>query len=250
MSKRSKILGSYSSFKPQNKIKAKTGLFFKLVLSFFLIYQFISFFIISSFVVNTSAMEPGILKGDKIVSAPIISGSYINLFRVKMPGFKEPERGDLFLIKPGNAPQIKWYYQILDPVIRFFTFQKISISPDRNQNWNNKLSVKRIIGIPGDSLKMVNNKFLIKQKGETGYSLEEYLIEKEYQLTLPQNITGVDSSFPFLGTMDEITLSKSQYFVANDNRSISYDSRLYGPIPRENIVAPVILSYWPNFKFK
>ncbi|MDA3939640.1 MAG: signal peptidase I [Spirochaetia bacterium] len=247
MSKRSKLLGSYSSFKPQNKLKAKIGSFIKIIITFFLVYQFISFFIVTSFVVNTSAMEPGILKGDKILSVPLISGSYLNFLNLKVPGFKEPTRGDIVLIKPGNTNQLKWYYAILDPVIRFLTFQKITISSKSDQNWNNQLAVKRIIGIPGDSIKMIDYQFIIKPKDKTDYSLEENIIIKNYHLIIPQNKSGIDPSFPFLGTMEEITLTESQYLVANDNRSVSYDSRLYGPIPRENILGPVKITYWPDF---
>ncbi len=250
MSKRSKLLGSYSSFKPQNKFKTKITKTIKIVIIFFLVYQFLSVFIVSSFIVKTSAMEPGILKGQRILSAPIISGATLNLFNIEIPGFKEPVRGDIILVRPGNADKLAWYILLLDPVVRFFTLQKKSLDPNKGQNWNNQLSVKRIIGIPGDTVLMTDYKFLIKPKGQSRYILEEKIIKKDYIISIPDNVAGMKQSFPFSGTMTEIKLNKNQYIVANDNRSISYDSRIYGPISGKNILGPVFLSYMPGFSFK
>ncbi|MCK5672428.1 MAG: signal peptidase I [Spirochaetales bacterium] len=250
MSKRSKLLGSYSSFKPQNKFKTKISKTIKTVIIFFLVYQFISIFIISPFIVKTSAMEPGILKGQRILTAPIISGTSLNLFNIRIPGLKEPERGDIILVRPGNSNKSAWYIILLDTVVRFITLQKISLDPNIGQNWNNQLAVKRIIGIPGDTLLMVDYKFLIKPKKDTEYISEENLIKQKYILKIPENISGIESTYPFSGSMNEISLIENQFLVANDNRRVLYDSRLYGPIYRNDILGPVFVSYWPGFSFK
>lgn len=250
MSKRSKLLGSYSSFKPQNKFKTKFSKTIKLIILFFFVYQFLSVFVISSFIVNTSAMEPGIVQGQRILSAPIVTGASLNLINFRFPGIKEPERGDIILARPGNSENLVWYIKIMDPVIRFFTLQKISLDPNIDQNWNNQLAVKRIIGIPGDTVQMVDYKFLIKPLGKTGFIPEEKVIKKEYIIKLPEDLQGLKSSFPFSGSLNEMKLTDDQYFVANDNRSVLYDSRLYGSISRNDILGPVFLSYWPGFTFK
>ena len=161
MSKRSKLLGSYNSFRPQNKFKIKFSKTIKIVIIFFFVYQFLSVFIISSFIIKTSAMEPGILKNQRILSAPIVSGARLDLLKINIPGFKEPERGQIVLVKPGNSEKLAWYILLLDPVVRFFSFQRKSLDPNIDQNWNNQLSVKRIIGVPGDFVQMKGYKFLI-----------------------------------------------------------------------------------------
>ena len=244
------MLGSYNSFKPESKVKNKILKIIKVIVILFIFYQFLSVFIISSFIVKTSAMEPGIIKGQRILSAPIISGASLNIINIKIPGIKDPSRGDIFLIKPANSEKLALYVKILDPVIRFFTLQKISLDSNISKNWNNQLAVKRIIGIPGDTVKMQEYKYFIKPSGKKEYIPEENIIDQEYIIVIPENISGMDSSFPFSGSMEEIKLSENQYFAANDNRGVSYDSRLYGSVSRNDILSPVFLSYDPGFSFK
>ena len=250
MSRRSKLLGSYSSFKPENKFKKKFHKIIKIIIVFFIAYQIFTTFIVSSFTLGTSAMEPALLKGQHMLSAPVMTGAYINFLKIKFPGLKEPKRGDLVLIRPGNASNLSWYVFVLDPVVRFFTLQKKTILPKDVLSCNNQLAVKRIIGIPGDSLKMINYKFLIKDSTGLSFKFEEDQIEKKYSPLIPVAIKGIESSFPFTGNMDVIRLKEGEYFLANDNRGAYYDSRIYGPVTRNNILGHVFLTYLPGFSFK
>jgi len=250
MSRRSKLLGSYSSFKPENKFKKKVRKVIKTLIIFFIAYQIFTTFIVSSFTVGTSAMEPGIIKGQHILAAPVLSGASINFLKIKIPGFKESERGDLVLIRPGNVSKVSWYVFLLDPVVRFVTLQKKTILPDKDNNWNNQLAVKRIVGIPGDSIKMVNYSFMIKENKGNSFNSEMDLIHKKYAIITPKSISGMESSFPFSGNMNVVKLEKNHYFLANDNRGAYYDSRLYGPVFETDILGPVLLTYSPGFSFK
>ena len=250
MSKRSRALGTYGSFKPRSKLRSQLGKIIKTLLFLFLVYQIISVFIISSFVVDTSAMEPGIIKGQRLLAAPIVTGTSLTLPRLRIPGLKDPERGDLILVKPGNAEAIAWYIVLFDPIVRFFTLQEKTIIPGKNQNWNNQIAVKRIIALPGDTVKMIDFKFFVKPENKTGFMSEYSAASEEYPLKIPKGVPEMDPSIPFSGNMDEVKISRDHYFIANDNREVFYDSRFYGPVSKDNISGDVFLSYWPGFSFK
>jgi signal peptidase I len=42
-----------------------------------------------------------------------------------------------------------------------------------------------------------------------------------------------------------IRIAQGHYFMMGDNRSRSCDSREWGTVPRENLIGPVFLTYWP-----
>jgi signal peptidase I len=91
--------------------------------------------------------------------------------------------------------------------------------------------IKRIIGLPGETVMVENGKIYISN-GE-----KKLLNETNY---LPVSFT--------LGEI-EITLGKDEYFVLGDNRQFSLDSRRFGPIKKKEIVGRVLLRLWPIYSF-
>ena len=95
--------------------------------------------------------------------------------------------------------------------------------------WNNKLLIKRVIGLPGDWIE-IDNDGTIYLNGE---KLDEpYVLEKAFG--------ECDLEFPF-------QVPQEQYFVVGDMRESSIDSRnsLIGCIPKSQIVGKVFLRVWP-----
>lgn len=90
--------------------------------------------------------------------------------------------------------------------------------------------IKRIIGLPGERIKIENGSVFINGQ----------LLKEEY---LPKN--EVISGGLFLPKGKEIKIPKDSYFVLGDNRSHSSDSREWGPIKRENIIGRAFFRYWP-----
>jgi signal peptidase I len=92
--------------------------------------------------------------------------------------------------------------------------------------------IKRIIGLPGDTIEVKNNSLLVN-----GVQLDETYIP-EAVLTQPgaYNMQGV------------IQVPSNAYFVLGDNRDHSSDSRAWGPVPEDRIVGRVFFRYWPPEK--
>ncbi len=90
--------------------------------------------------------------------------------------------------------------------------------------------IKRIIGLPGETISIANGKVYIN-----GKVLEEsYLSDKIYT-----------SSASFLSEAKEVFVPKESYLVFGDNRSRSSDSRVFGFITKEDITGRAWLVYWP-----
>ena len=89
---------------------------------------------------------------------------------------------------------------------------------------DNGFSVKRVIGTPGDSLYLKKGSVYVN-----GWKLDEPY--------LPTGTpTYTDPNCP-----DQLILcGTDQFFVLGDNRMNSVDSRTYGPVPRRNILGPIV----------
>jgi len=89
---------------------------------------------------------------------------------------------------------------------------------------DNGFSVKRIIAAPGDSLYLKDGSVYLN-----GCKLEETYLA-------PGTPTYTGSKY----ANQLILCGKGQYFLLGDNRQNSIDSRTYGPVPRANILGPII----------
>ncbi len=90
-----------------------------------------------------------------------------------------------------------------------------------------KRHIKRIIGLPGETVFVTNGEVSVEKDGETTILKEDYII--------PEGETKGNGT----------SLREDEYFVAGDNRDASLDSRRWGALPRENIIGRVIFQISP-----
>jgi signal peptidase I len=110
----------------------------------------------------------------------------------------------------------RWLYQVRSP-----KHSDIVVLRDPSDNG---FSVKRIIATPGDSIYLKDGNVYLN-----GCKLSEPYLA-------PHTPTFTDSKY-----RDQLILcGKEQYFLLGDNRLNSVDSRAYGPVPRRNILGPII----------
>lgn len=110
--------------------------------------------------------------------------------------FHEPERGDIIVFDPPHTQQGDF--------------------------------VKRIIGLPGESVEIKEGTVYIHKEDGSILPLDEPYIKEP-------------STRPFNGA----TIPENEYFVLGDNRNNSSDSRTGWTVPRQNIVGKAWLSSWP-----
>jgi len=89
--------------------------------------------------------------------------------------------------------------------------------------------IKRIIGLPGETITINSGRIFIYQGG-VPVALDE-------SIYLPQTTQTQ-------GNM-KMTLDKNEYFVLGDNRSVSADSRAWGTLPEKDLIGRVLFRAWP-----
>jgi len=93
--------------------------------------------------------------------------------------------------------------------------------------------IKRIIGLPGETVKLTGTNptvTIVNASHPEGFTINEPYI----------------SQSNFGGSSDiTVTLDENQYFVLGDNRKVSADSRIWGILPRSDIVGRVLLRLYP-----
>jgi len=98
----------------------------------------------------------------------------------------------------------------------------------------NILLIKRIIGLPGETVKISNGKVYINNK-----ILEEPYLKN--QNTKPGEYVKENT---------EYEIAENSYFLLGDNRGESADGRKWGFLPRESITASALLVYSPVKNFR
>ena len=163
-----------------------------------IIWEFVKIIIIAAIIVlpvRYFLFQPFIVKGDSMVPN-FHSGDYLLVDELSYR-FSEPARGDVVVLK-----------YPLDNTQRF---------------------IKRVIGLPGETVDVKKGKVTIFKDGKE--------LEIDEKLYLPDGLSTD-------GTV-HITLGKDNYFVMGDNRQFSYDSRRWGMLPIEDIIGKARLRVFP-----
>lgn len=162
-------------------------------------------FFVQAFKIPSGSMEDTLLVGDYLLVNKLVYGVQNPFNGERYLSFRDPERGDIIV----------------------FEF------PEDTKNkslgfWERKDFIKRLIGVPGDTLEVREKKVYVN--GEL------------YQI--PQEVHKNSEFIPQRDTMAPVRVPEGMYFVMGDNRDNSFDSRFWGFVPKENVKGLAFIKYW------
>ncbi|PIV46227.1 signal peptidase I [bacterium (Candidatus Moisslbacteria) CG02_land_8_20_14_3_00_36_53] len=140
-----------------------------------------------------------------------------------------------YILGPSMEPNFFNYdYLIINKIsYRFNEIERGEVIVLKNPSSPASLIIKRVVGLPGEEIKIKEGKVFLYNKILGWRELEEPYL-------------GVGTSTP--GDL-EITLASDEYFVMGDNRNVSLDSRSFGVLKKNLIVGRAWLRAWPFSSF-
>jgi signal peptidase I len=216
-----------------------------LVLIIFLVHTVFTTLIADSFTTDSLSMLPGCEPGDRFITSPLWYGPIIPLVNLHLPGIFSPRRGDLVLIVPPYTSLPSFPGSLFRQIANFFTGRTIPHSRKNRPEWENDFVLRRIIALPGDSVRIRGGEAFVKPGESPDFVSEFSLSLTPYKITPRSLPPEWNSGAPLRGLSEQIVLGENEYFILCDNRGGGLDSRLWGPIHEDRIITKVLFRYWP-----
>lgn len=193
-----------------------------------LLFFFIRAFFFEAYRIPSGSMIPSMLVGDWLFVNKLRFGPHVPLTDINLPGYAEPARYDIAVFV--SPPQV-------------------------DQPWDpTPTLVKRIVGMPGDTLHMRDAKLFvngIEQRQGYGASSEmgdpnevSPLYDWQQEVALASSRFGPAPAQPTHDNWGPLVVPAGHYFMMGDNRYNSKDSRYWGVVPRENIRGRPLFVYY------
>jgi signal peptidase I len=192
-------------------------------------------FVVEPFRIPSESMLPTLLKGDFILVNKFAYGLRLPVLNTKLVGNGQPARGDVVVFR-----------YPLEPAVAY---------------------IKRVVGLPGDRLEYRGNQLFVNGQpapltplssdpAESGYrQFDERLSQVSHRIQMLANgrwglagfWSGLQPRRAPDGTVGwEYQVPAGHYFVMGDNRDNSSDSRVWGPLPEQNLIGKAFF-IWMNW---
>jgi signal peptidase I len=168
---------------------------------------FTNTFVIKTFFIPSGSMEDTLLVGDHLFVNRFIFGSTRGALEQRVLPLRPPRRGDIVIFRSPERPNIDL--------------------------------VKRLIGLPGDTIQVIDKQLFVN-----GQKVDDaaYVEHKDPQ-TYP-NRPYMSEQRRLRDNFGPFTVPEASYFCMGDNRDLSYDSRFWGTVPAHYLKGRAFLIYW------
>ena len=235
----------YTSSVRKHRVSLWRSGFVRVIVAAFLLWLLVSRFLVSTWRIESVSMSPSLEPADRVVVSLLAFGPRLPFTAVRLPGFDEPRRGDLVVVEPPYASAAPAWRRVLEPIAGFFTGQKATLVRDLEGGRVNRFVVKRVIGVPGDTVRLQDFAASIRPRDASDFTPEAQLIRGRFEPLIEFAPADWEPSLPFSGSATDVTLGPGEYYVLGDNRTSSSDSRSWGPLDAARIVGRVTFRYWP-----
>ncbi len=226
------------SYQMRRNLQKKISFILLFVFCIFIVVSVISTFFIYSVFIKSDSMSPSLEENNIVFVSPFVSPAN--------PIFADKnilERGQVVQLKPLENKELSAFKTLLDKIVLFFTFQKMSPFSD-SINMTNSPLIRRVVGLPGDTVYVKDYIVYIKPANSSHFLTEFEVCKKKYDI-IAENMNSNEKNIDLLKDCKEILLDKNEYFVMSDNRISSIDSRLWGKVNANQINGKVLIRYFP-----
>lgn len=192
-------------------------------------------FVVEAFIIPSASMVPTLQEGDRLFVNKGAYGVRVPFTTTRLVSFGAPAHGDVVVFVFPRA-EAREHVKTLPP------HQRGCVDPGSLRD--EKDYIKRVVGLPGDTVKMINNRVYINgealktevQRREAsdrhGYPFLTRQVETHGEHVYQTQHYGRDANF---AANREVKVKPGHVLVMGDNRDNSSDSRCWGQVPIQNI---------------
>lgn len=192
-------------------------------------------FLIQTFVITSSSMEETLLVGDFLILSKLAYGPHVPFTDWRLPGYDDPERGDVVVFRPPHDPDLD--------------------------------VVKRLVGMPGDTLSMRGKALFINgqaahepytRHSDPGNDMAHPWMRWQCgeSVSLSPDISGSytvqpgttgsngDDCSPTRDNWGPVVVPSGHFFMMGDNRDDSVDSRYWGFLEADRLRGEALVIYY------
>ncbi len=178
-------------------------------------------FVVQAYRIPSPSMERTLLVGDVLFVNKFLYGAFVPLVKLRTPPLREPRRGDIVVFR--------------SPI-------------------EDSMLVKRLIGVPGDTIEMHNGTLLrngvaleepYAQSTDPTWHADDFTRGTMRTMQLPHYVGDSAASYdPDVHEWGPLVVPDDSLWMMGDNRDQSRDSRFWGFVPRRNVRGTPVLIYY------